>query len=51
VANRQEGIKISILQGSANGAAVYAETHSPLTYSNGLATIEILGCSVLGLRD
>jgi hypothetical protein len=51
VANQQVGIKISILQGTANGAAVYAETHSPLTNSNGLATIEILSCSVLGPGD
>jgi uncharacterized protein (TIGR02145 family) len=41
------GIKISILQGSANGAAVYAETHSPLTNSNGLATLEIGGGTLL----
>ena len=43
VANQSVGIKISILQGSANGAAVYAETHSPLTNANGLATLEIGG--------
>ena len=47
VMNQQVGIKISILQGIANGAAVYAETHSPLTNANGLATIEIGGGSVL----
>jgi uncharacterized protein (TIGR02145 family) len=35
------GIKISILQGSANGSAVYAEVHTPQTNANGLATLEI----------
>jgi uncharacterized protein (TIGR02145 family) len=47
VANQSVGIKISILQGSANGAAVYAETHNPLTNANGLATLEIGGGTVL----
>jgi uncharacterized protein (TIGR02145 family) len=46
VANQSVGIKISVLQGSANGAAVYAETHSPLTNANGLATLEIGGGAV-----
>ena len=41
------GIKISILQGSANGSAVYAETHAPQTNANGLATLEIGGGSLL----
>jgi len=41
------GIKISILQGSANGSAVYAETHAPQTNSNGLATLEIGGGTLL----
>jgi uncharacterized protein (TIGR02145 family) len=41
------GIKISILQGSANGSAVYAETHTPQTNANGLATLEIGGGSLL----
>jgi formylglycine-generating enzyme required for sulfatase activity len=40
-------IKISILQGSANGSAVYAETHAPQTNANGLATLEIGGGSLL----
>jgi uncharacterized protein (TIGR02145 family) len=47
VANQNVGVKISILQGSANGSAVYAETHSPLTNANGLATLEIGGGAVL----
>ena len=47
VANQQVGIKISILQGSANGSAVYAETHTPQTNANGLATLEIGGGTLL----
>jgi len=34
-------IKVSILQGSASGAAVYIETHTPNTNANGLATVEV----------
>ncbi len=41
------GIKISILQGSANGSAVYAEIHAPQTNANGLATLEIGGGTLL----
>ena len=41
------GIKISILQGNANGSAVYAETHAPQTNANGLATLEIGGGTLL----
>jgi formylglycine-generating enzyme required for sulfatase activity len=40
-------IKISILQGSVNGSAVYAETHVPQTNANGLATLDIGGGSLL----
>jgi uncharacterized protein (TIGR02145 family) len=40
-------IKISILQGSANGSAEYAETHTPQTNANGLATLEIGGGTLL----
>jgi uncharacterized protein (TIGR02145 family) len=47
VANQSVGVKISILQGSATGSAVYAETHNPLTNANGLATIEIGGGTLL----
>ena len=35
------GMKISILQGSAEGTVVYAETQSPETNANGLVSIEI----------
>jgi uncharacterized protein (TIGR02145 family) len=47
VINQSVGVKISILQGSATGSAVYAETHNPLTNANGLATLEIGGGTVL----
>jgi uncharacterized protein (TIGR02145 family) len=40
-------IKISILQGSANGSAEYAERHTPQTNANGLATLEIGGGTLL----
>jgi uncharacterized protein (TIGR02145 family) len=43
VTNRTIGIKISILQSSATGTAVYVETHTTKTNANGLATIEIGG--------
>ncbi len=35
------GMKISILQSSATGLAVYVETQTPTSNSNGLVTIEI----------
>ncbi|MFM2285665.1 MAG: hypothetical protein RLZZ543_1162, partial [Bacteroidota bacterium] len=41
------GIKISILQGSANGSEVYVETHTPQTNANGLASLEIGGGTLL----
>ncbi len=41
VANQSVGMRISILQGSANGNAVYVETHNTTTNDNGLASIEI----------
>lgn len=41
VTNTTVGMQISILQGSAVGPAVYVETHTPLTNTNGLATVEI----------
>ena len=47
LAGQTVGIKISILQGSANGSAVYAETHTPQTNANGLASLEIGGGSLL----
>lgn len=47
VSNSNVGIKISILQGSPNGNAVYSETHTTTTNTNGLATIEIGNGTVL----
>lgn len=47
IANQIVGIKISVLQGSANGTVVYAETHNPTTTANGLANLEIGGGNLL----
>jgi len=41
VVNQTVGMRISILQGSVNGTAVYVETQSPSTNANGLVTIEV----------
>ncbi|WP_346854132.1 hypothetical protein [uncultured Draconibacterium sp.] len=41
VINTQIGMQISILQGSANGTAVYIETQEPTTNANGLVSLEI----------
>ena len=41
VTNQPVGMQISILQGSATGSAVYVETQTPTTNTNGLVTIEI----------
>ncbi len=43
VVNTQIGMRISILQGSASGAAVYSETQTPTTNANGLVSIQIGG--------
>jgi len=43
VVNKVVGVKISILQGSATGTAVYTETQTPTTNANGLISIEIGG--------
>ena len=43
VVNTLVGIKISILQGTAGGTAVYVETQTPTTNANGLATLAIGG--------
>ena len=39
--NTAVGMRISILQGSASGTAVYVETQTPVTNSNALITMEI----------
>lgn len=41
VLNNTVGVQITILQGDANGTAVYAETHSATTNVNGLMTLQI----------
>ena len=46
VANAPVGVRVSILQGSATGSAVYSETHVATTNANGLVTLSIGGGSV-----
>jgi hypothetical protein len=41
VSNHAVGMRISILQGSATGTAVYTENQTPTTNANGLIAIEI----------
>jgi hypothetical protein len=41
VINQAVGMRIFILQNSATGSAVYSETHTPTTNSNGLVSIEV----------
>jgi hypothetical protein len=41
VVNQAIAMRISILQGSLNGSAVYVETHTATTNLNGLTTLEI----------
>ena len=41
VAKKQVGMKISLLQGSETGTAVYVETHTPTSNENGLVGIAI----------
>ncbi|WP_206733254.1 hypothetical protein [Flavobacterium amnicola] len=41
VTNATVGMRISVLQGTANGTAVYVETQTPTTNTNGLAALEI----------
>lgn len=41
VANQQISMRVGILQGSADGEAIYTETHSATTNANGLVSIEI----------
>jgi hypothetical protein len=41
VANSAVGMRVSILQGSADGTAVYVETQTPTSNANGLVSIEI----------
>jgi hypothetical protein len=47
ISNQSVGMRISILQGNASGPAVYVETQSPTTNTNGLVDIEIGGGTVV----
>ena len=47
VVSHAVGMRISILQGSAIGTAVYVETQTSTTNANGLATIEVGGGTVV----
>jgi hypothetical protein len=47
VTNSAVGMRISILQTTSSGTAVYIETHSPTTNANGLASIEIGGGTIV----
>jgi hypothetical protein len=47
ITNQTVGIRISVLQGSANGTAIYVETQTPATNANGLVSIEIGGGAVV----
>ena len=47
IVNQPIGMKISILQGSVIGTAVYIETQTPTTNTNGLVSVEIGGGSVV----
>ncbi|NHM00596.1 hypothetical protein [Flavobacterium difficile] len=47
VANASVGMRISVLQGSVSGSAVYVETHVSNTNGNGLLTLNVGGGSVV----
>lgn len=47
VQNSPVGVKISLLEGSISGSAVYVETHSAQTNENGLLNLQIGGGSVV----
>ncbi|MEY4002771.1 MAG: hypothetical protein RIT07_813 [Bacteroidota bacterium] len=48
--NKTVGIRASVLRGSAGGTAVYSESHTATTNSNGLVSIEIGGGTLLSGR-
>ncbi len=43
VASHAVGVKVSVLQGSSSGTAVYVEIHAATTNANGLVSLEIGG--------
>lgn len=52
VVNQSVGMRISVLQGSSNGTAVYVETQTPTTNTNGLVSFEIgSGTAISGNLD
>ena len=49
IVSKQVAMKISLLQGSENGAPLYVETHTPMANTNGLVSISIgAGTKVVG---
>ncbi len=48
ISNKEVGVQISILHGSAEGSAVYLETQNPETNANGLISIKIGGGDTTG---
>ncbi len=46
LADTPVGMRISILQGSISGTAVYVETHAPSTNANGLVSVQVGGGAV-----
>ena len=46
IINAQVGVRVSILQGSTTGDALYVETHTATTNANGLLTVEVGGGTV-----
>ena len=47
IIDQKVGIRISLLQGSETGTAVYTETHTPITNTNGLVSLSIGGGAIL----
>jgi hypothetical protein len=47
ISNGNVGIRITLLQGAANGSVVYAETHTKTSNANGLVSLEIGGGTVV----
>jgi uncharacterized protein (TIGR02145 family) len=45
--NQSVGIRLSLLQGSESGTAVYVETHSATTNTSGLVTLQVGGGTVV----
>jgi hypothetical protein len=50
LANTQVGVRISVLQGNANGVAVYVETQTATTNGNGLVSLQIGNASFAAIN-